>query len=368
MLIPSIRWHCHPIFCIPTSALFWQSYQLAACTYLVNLNSILMSIFSEALRTWWNRGVYRITSHFQSLGLDDESLRKTTLAPRCPSCPHSSYGCYLHIVPRQQARPICPLSLVLALALSYVVAGVADLPINTETLSSMTKHIRILLANTHTHTHFTYANSCVCWPGQALWPSETAAQPTTSINLVDGLPRRLPFLAHKPCVCVFLCVCVWVCVCMQHWMIIMCACPPQLKVRMRVSHSHSLSLSHPKSEALSSPIHRLSAWCAQSERAGVRSSSWANKQSMFIIYLRLFTFAFYVFLFTLLRTAICLRANEISATDWLPLRIVASFCFSIIPLSLPLFLTSSRLPPCVCVCARASELSLKLIRTTNPID
>lgn len=75
--------------------------------------------------------------------------------------------------------------------LPLLLCSVADLPINTETLSSMTKH---------THTYITYANVCVCvcWPSQALWPSETAAQPTTSINLVDGLPRRLPFLAHKP--------------------------------------------------------------------------------------------------------------------------------------------------------------------------
>lgn len=49
----------------------------------------------------------------------------------------------------------------LSRSLSYVVAGVADLPINTETLSSMTKHIRILLANTHTHTLYVCKLVCV---------------------------------------------------------------------------------------------------------------------------------------------------------------------------------------------------------------
>lgn len=92
---------------------------------------------------------------------------------------------------------------------------------------------------------------------------------------------------------------------------------------------------------------------------------------MFIIYLRLFTLAFYVFLFTLLRTAICLRANEISATDWLPLRIVASFGSHMAKLhqlcvlwSYLLLLACCQLPVASCQ-VRASELSLKLMKTAD---
>lgn len=155
----------------------------------------------------------------------------------------------------------------------------------------------------------------VCWPSQALWPSETAAQPTTSINLVDGLPRRWPFLAHKPYEHV--CACVRVCMCIRVYSTEWLLC-----VLVRLD---SKSESQSKAPLFSpSPIPATVRLMCR-VRAGVRSSSWANKQSMFIIYLRLFTLAFYVFLFTLLRTAICLRANEISATDWLPLKIVASF-------------------------------------------
>lgn len=165
-------------------------------------------------------------SHYFTLPIPGNGRRKTTLAPMCPPpllptpfLPHTPHMAVIYILFRDNrpAPSALSLSLLVSLSLSYVVAGAADLPINTETLSSMTKHIRILLANTHTHC--TYANSCVCvcWPGQALWPSETAAQPTTSINLVDGLPRRLPFLAHKPCVCV--CVCESVCVCSTGWLL-----------------------------------------------------------------------------------------------------------------------------------------------------
>lgn len=107
-------------------------------------------------------------------------------------------------------------------SLPLLLRSVADLPINTETLSSMTKH-------THTHTHWrtciTYANVClsrvcVC---MCVGPAKHFGQVKRRLNQQHQLTSSTDFHGaglflptNHMSMSVCLCVCVHVYSCVQH--------------------------------------------------------------------------------------------------------------------------------------------------------